>query len=436
MRAYYRTIDRLRAGMIVLNYAIIMLYASVCLIGTKYLIDRQTSLSFLTQLSHIPKNPLLVFIGCFGLYALFVLHVVKNTVLTPFLFRDLVMEWILAYRIVLLLNMATQSIVLLVIVDMIFPRRPLKNKEIYEIIVFSILLYIGSNYALMQRFFPMSDLRSYFTIFSSWTSSILLLFRSLLEGINLLLFIIIIAYFLINQYEEKESIAQELDMVNQVNAKLRNYAALSEKIAQDNERKRIAREIHDTLGHALTGIAAGLDACLVMIEKKPELVKTQLQKIRNVVTEGIQDVRGSLEKLRPGALEEHGLQGALQKMINEFMAVSNVEINLSWQMPRIDFEKTKEDVLFRMIQECITNAIRHGHASMINIWIQMDQNDPCQMQVIVHDNGKGSASIQPGYGLMQMKERISTIHGTLYYDGSDGFVCKALIPLQKGEFDD
>ncbi len=255
------------------------------------------------------------------------------------------MEWILAYGIVLLLNMATQSIVLLVIVDMICPRRPLKNKEIYEIIVFSILLYIGSNYALMQKFFPMSDLRSYFTIFSSWTSSILLLFRSLLEGINLLLFIIIIAYFLINQYEEKESIAQELDMVNQVNAKLRNYAALSEKIAQDNERKRIAREIHDTLGHALTGIAAGLDACLVMIEKKPELVKTQLQKIRNVVTEGIQDVRGSLEKLRPGALEEHGLQGALQKMINEFMAVSNVEINLSWQMPRIDFEKTKEDVL-------------------------------------------------------------------------------------------
>ena len=156
----------------------------------------------------------------------------------------------------------------------------------------------------------------------------------------------------------------------------------------------------------MTGIAAGLDACLVMIEKKPELVKTQLQKIRNVVTEGIQDVRGSLEKLRPGALEEHGLQGALQKMINEFMAVSNVEINLSWQMPRIDFEKTKEDVLFRMIQECITNAIRHGHASMINIWIQMDQNDPCQMQVIVHDNGKGSASIQPGYGLRSEERRV------------------------------
>lgn len=190
----------------------------------------------------------------------------------------------------------------------------------------------------------MSDLRSYFTIFSSWTSSILLLFRSLLEGINLLLFIIIIAYFLINQYEEKESIAQELDMVNQVNAKLRNYAALSEKIAQDNERKRIAREIHDTLGHALTGIAAGLDACLVMIEKTGTC-KNSASKIRNVVTEGIQDVRGSLESCVL-ALWRNMVCKALQKMINEFMAVSNVEINLSWQMPRIDFEKTKEDVLF------------------------------------------------------------------------------------------
>ena len=67
------------------------------------------------------------------------------------------------------------------------------------------------------------------------------------------------------------------------------------------------------MGHALTGIAAGIDACLVMIDKKPEAVKPQLQRVRNVVTEGIGDVRNSLQKLRPGALEQQGLEGALKK---------------------------------------------------------------------------------------------------------------------------
>ena len=74
---------------------------------------------------------------------------------------------------------------------------------------------------------------------------------------------------------------------------------LPKKIGENNERKRLAREIHDTLGHALTGIAAGVDACIAMIDQNPKATKAQLQVISKVVRQGIKDVRNSLNKLRP-----------------------------------------------------------------------------------------------------------------------------------------
>ena len=82
-------------------------------------------------------------------------------------------------------------------------------------------------------------------------------------------------------------------MVSQVNTELNSYMALSEKIAEDRERKRIAREIHDTLGHALTGISAGIDAVGVLIDIDPGRAKTQLSIGLYGGTRWNQDVRGS-----------------------------------------------------------------------------------------------------------------------------------------------
>lgn len=73
-------------------------------------------------------------------------------------------------------------------------------------------------------------------------------------------------------------------MVHRVNEDLRHYASMTEQIAETRERKRLAREIHDTLGHALTGIAAGIDATLVILDKNPDLAARQLHLVRQVVS--------------------------------------------------------------------------------------------------------------------------------------------------------
>lgn len=125
---------------------------------------------------------------------------------------------------------------------------------------------------------------------------------------------------------------------------------ISEKNAKDKERKRIAREIHDTLGHALTGISAGIDAVLVLIDLDPSRAKKQLKNISEVVREGIKDVRRSIEKLRPGALEGQSLQVALEKIIRDYEVLSDLEITLDYQWGAVDLEVTKEDIIFRVIQ--------------------------------------------------------------------------------------
>lgn len=280
----------------------------------------------------------------------------------------------------------------------------------------------------------MADPAAYFSVFDHSLSSFLIMIKNILEMLNLLGFVAYLSLYISNQIRENENIAQELDMINQVNRELKNYAAITERIGENNERKRLAREIHDTLGHALTGIAAGVDATLIIINKSPEVAKRQLQLVSKVVREGISDVRNSLNKLRPGALEQAGLKGALQKMIAEFTELSDdLQIILTYDADQADFEVAKEDALFRVVQESITNSIRHGTASQIRIHFYIEEQN---LKITIDDNGFGASKISLGYGLTQMKERIAAIHGTIAFDGSDGFVTRISVPLQKGEVHD
>ena len=236
--------------------------------------------------------------------------------------------------------------------------------------------------------------------------------------------------YIANQIQENENITKELDMIHQVNKELQDYAAVTEKIGEDKERKRLAREIHDTLGHALTGIAAGIDACLAMIDTHPKETKQQLEVVSKVVRQGIGDVRNSLNKLRPGVLEEQGFRVAIEKMIEEFSSVSDLSIDFHYQLEKIDFENTKEDILFRIIQESITNALRHGGATHIDIYLYKENQF---VLLKIKDNGKGCEKIQYGFGLKQMQERVSIINGEVEYDGTDGFLTIVKIPIQRGE---
>ena len=133
--------------------------------------------------------------------------------------------------------------------------------------------------------------------------------------------------------------------------------------------------------------------------------------------------------MRPGALEEHTLKEAIQKMIKEFSDVSEVEIMLDYQLDKVDFENTKEDIIFRIVQESITNALRHGRAKKVEINIYQRVSD---LEIVIADNGAGCDDLKLGYGLKQMQERAAILNGRLEYYSKEGFTVKVTIPMKEG----
>lgn len=428
-------LKRIRAIMMFWNLVMITSYAMIFMFSTKYIIMNNISRDFLSSLNYIPTDPSIIFFKSLILYIIIMIlmnlfdHRVKEYPFENILF--LLIETLIGFIIMKSLYFIYSGIIYLIFSDELF--RFKENKYVKWLTIPLSLLLIISNYNFFSTLFPLVNADAYLNVYSSTTRGLLQVGINLLDIVNLLFFILFLMIYIANEVQENERMTQKLIMVHQVNHELENYAAVSEKIAEDKERKRLAREIHDTLGHALTGIAAGVDACIAMIDINPQATKQQLMVISKVVRQGIGDVRNSLNKLRPGALEQHGFKGALENMIEEFTSVSDLEITLDYRLEKVDFENTKEDILFRVIQESITNAVRHGDATHINISIYIEDQ---KLKLEIQDNGQGCEEIHYGFGLKQMRERLSMINGKVTYDGHHGFLTVVTIPMQEGELYD
>lgn len=429
------SLKRIRTFMMSWNFFMITCYAMIFMFSTNYIIANKLSRDFLSSLNYIPENPGLIFFETLILFSGVIVlmnvfdHRVKEYPFENLLFLSI--ETILGFFIMKSLYFSYHGIIYLIFCDALF--RFKENKYVKWLTIPLSLLLIISNYDFFSTLFPLVNVDAYFEVYTSTTRGLLQVGINFLDIINLLFFILFLMIYIANEVQENERMTQELIMVHQVNHELENYAAVSEKIAEDKERKRLAREIHDTLGHALTGIAAGVDACIAMIDINPEATKKQLMVISKVVRQGIVDVRNSLNKLRPDALEQHGFKGAIENMIEEFTSVSDLTISLDYRLDKVDFENTKEDILFRVIQESVTNAVRHGDATHIDISLYIEDNS---LYLKIQDNGQGCEEIHYGFGLKQMKERLGMINGKVAYDGHHGFLTIVTIPLQEGELYD
>ena len=234
--------------------------------------------------------------------------------------------------------------------------------------------------------------------------------------------------FISQQTSEKQEILNLNQQLQQANEQLRIYAEESAHTAQVQERNRLAREIHDTLGHVLTGITAGADACIQMMDDSPEMARHQMELIADTARNGMNDVRRSVKALRPDSLEKENLSGALNKMCTSMAQSSGAQIQLEESLAGLTLSQDEEDCVYRTVQEGITNAIRHGHATRVQVRCHIEDG---VLEVSVKDNGIGCKSVTPGFGLQHMQERMLMLGGTFWYENSDGFCIRAEIPLRK-----
>ena len=428
-----------KIALMVINLVAIVYNASIYLFATNYVAAKGFSHSLLERLDAIPGSPSLIFWVSISLYACLLLvmyyrerHPNQLSVYD----KVTIIEILLMLVIFSVLHSSYNGLLLLVFADIFYGSKEFNSskdkKYWFSFIILSFGMLLLSNYDLMSLFIKLPSLDTYIRFYPESVRLLLLFGKNFLYSLNIVVFMISLLFYILSAITERHRIEEELRMASQANRELNSYLALSEKIAEDRERKRIAREIHDTLGHALTGISAGIDAVKVLVDIDTNRAKEQLNNVSVVVRDGIRDVRGSLNKMRPGALENNTLKEALIKITREYEAISNLEIHLRYEWDNIDLDIAKEDIVFRVIQESITNSVRHGHAK--TIWIELLEEDEAYVMTI-HDDGVGFDELRYGYGLKQMQERLMIIGGSVHFENRDGFYTYIEIPKIGGRHD-
>ena len=176
--------------------------------------------------------------------------------------------------------------------------------------------------------------------------------------------------------------------------------------AQEGERQRIARELHDEIGQSLTVALLGLKRVL---DRAPEDLREEVRAAQEVVRGSLDEVRQVAHRLRPGVLEDLGLQSALSSLSAEFSQSSGVEVTrvIDAELPALSDEV--ELVLYRVAQECLTNVARHARADRVLLALT---STPTELTLRITDNGQGDV-IEEGAGIRGMRERAMLIGARL-----------------------
>lgn len=247
-----------------------------------------------------------------------------------------------------------------------------------------------------------------------------------------IVFIIGISYFVRSQIKEREKLERINKELEEAYKKLIDASAASEQLLVEKERIRMAREIHDTLAHTLTTLIVQLEVCKKLSSADAGRLAEGLEKAQELTRSGLNDVKRTIKSLRPQALEGKSFWESILDFINNTMNNTEVHIILDSTLPQeIKLPAAVEVIIFRLIQESITNSIRHGHSNEIQISMSLE-ND--MVQINIHDNGMGCPRIKKGFGLSGLQERVEGLGGLVDFSSSmgNGFKTKVSIPIPGG----
>jgi len=184
---------------------------------------------------------------------------------------------------------------------------------------------------------------------------------------------------------------------------------------QELERRRLARELHDETGQALTSILLGLGA-LEDVDGG-EALNAAVAELRDLVVATLQDVRRLAVELRPTALDDFGLTAALERLTDNFAEQTGIEIELAAGLGNDRLPSDVETVLYRLVQEALTNVVKHAHAEHVIIVLQQKQG---VVSAVIEDDGRGftDGEGQRGLGLVGMRERVALVDGSFRIESS------------------
>ncbi|HET7579982.1 MAG TPA: sensor histidine kinase [Bacillales bacterium] len=216
-----------------------------------------------------------------------------------------------------------------------------------------------------------------------------------------------------------------------LNHKLEDYAAKVEELAITKERNRMAREIHDTVAHGITGLMMQLQAARKVNQRDPDKADALLARSEEAARSVLQEMRQSVRALAPENLRSLSGHESLKDLIDAFSRSTEMSIAFEVGGKERNLDAERQVVVYRVLQEALTNAKRHGEAT--KAWVNLNYRET-EMTLTVEDNGKGFEVLEEGFGLAGMKNRLYDLHGNLLIKGepSNGCRVEVTIPYDGG----
>jgi signal transduction histidine kinase len=244
-----------------------------------------------------------------------------------------------------------------------------------------------------------------------------------------LAFVLLLVNALIN-----ERVSQE--KLKAANAQLRQSAQEIERLAMAQERSRIARDIHDSLGHSLTALNLQLEGAQKLFAKHPAKAQAFLAEAKRLGSVALSEVRQSVAAIRSDPLQGQSLPDAITALLNNFQQTTGIQPTADLRFPA-HVPTNISAVLYRIVQEGLTNIVKHAQASAVSIRLSTQALGATTLiQLVLQDNGQGFELSQTstGYGLQGIKERAEALKGTVEIKSQPGRGCRCVVKIPLSGF--
>jgi len=245
-----------------------------------------------------------------------------------------------------------------------------------------------------------------------------------------ILFVVVFTNLGVNERKARlkaEELTADLEAANQ---QLSEYAIQAEELATIEERNRLAREIHDNLGHYLTVVNVQIGAAKVLMDKDTDKAKDALDKAQGLTQEGLKAIRQSVAALRESPVGQRPLSEAIS-LLTATTTQAGIVTEFSVKGESFTLQNPVEYALYRIAQEALTNVRKHARASRVDVVLDYSQDGVIGLEIA--DNGVGTAVADGGFGLLGIRERVQLLNGKcdIQTAPSEGFKLTVTVPIEK-----
>jgi signal transduction histidine kinase len=242
------------------------------------------------------------------------------------------------------------------------------------------------------------------------------------------LFVAVFTELRANERKARRDAETLVDKLESANHQLAAYAVQAEELAATHERNRMAREIHDNLGHYLTIINVQLEAARHVIDDDSDRALEAINTAQRLTKEGLTEIRRSVTSLRDSPVTGRPLPEAIATLADETRR-AGIVTEFVVKGDRRHLETNTKMTLYRTVQEGLTNVRKHARASRVDL--ALDYTHPSEVHLSVKDNGVGTVTVDNGgFGLLGVNERVGSVSGSVELETApgQGFTLAVAIP--------